>query len=126
MPWIGRLAARSRPSRSQSAWLTLEGQIASMSGVWTPWARASCGRARACEGKHEPPQPGPGERKLRTIRLSRPMPSTTAAASAPVAAVKRAISLAKVILAARKTFEATLMVSALVRSVTTAGASSGA
>ena len=116
---------RSRPSTSHSAWPRFEGQMASMSGVCTPWARASRGRARACDGKHEPPKPGPGERKPRPMRRSRPMPSTTACASAPVAAARRAISLAKVILAARKTLEATLMVSALVRSVTTTGASSG-
>ena len=42
---------------------TFEGQMASMSGAATPWPRASRGRARACEGKQEPPKPGPGRQE---------------------------------------------------------------
>ena len=60
------------------------------------------------------------------MRRSAPTPSTTSAMSAPTTAHILASSLANVILAARNTFEPTLIISAPVRWVTWMGASRGA
>ena len=77
-------------------------------------------------GKHEPPKPIPACRNFGPMRLSRPIPRATSTTSAPVSSQTLAISLMNEILVARKALEASLTISALLMSVRTSGASSGA
>ena len=76
-------------------------------------------------GKQEPPKPSPALRKRSPIRGSSPIPRATSVTSAPSSSQTLAISLMKLILVARKAFEASLIISALERSVRTIGAPSG-
>ena len=67
--------------------------------------------------KQEPPQPRPARRKRGEIRSSMPSASATTSMSAPTRSLICAISLMKLILAARKEFAAYLIVSAVASEV---------
>src|SRR5262245_66635341 len=71
--------------------------------------------------KQEPPQPTPAFRNFGPMRLSNPNPRTTSLMSAPTRSQMLAISLAKLILVARKALAAYLIISAEARSVVTTG-----
>ena len=75
--------------------------------------------AKVSFGKHEPPHPGPGFKNSKPMRLSKPIPKMTSVTSAPTASHSAAMALMKLILVAKKAFEAYLMVSAVVGSVST-------
>ena len=68
----------------------------------------------------------PACRNFGPMRSSRPMPLATSTTSAPVSSHTLAISLMNEIFVARKALEASLTISALLMSVRTSGASSGA
>ena len=75
--------------------------------------------------KQLPPQPMPALRNFGPIRSSSPIPRETSRTSAPTSSQTLAISLMKEILVARKAFEASLIISALVTSVRTSSPPSG-
>src|SRR5262249_60611129 len=71
--------------------------------------------------KQEPPQPTPAFKNFGPMRLSNPKPRTTSLMSAPTRSQMLAISLAKLILVARKALAAYLIISAEAKSVVTTG-----
>ncbi len=92
---------------------------------WYPELAASCFSADTSLLKQEPPQPSPACRNFGPIRSSRPTPRATSRTSAPTSSQTLAISLTKEIFAARKAFDASLIISALVTSVSTSSPPSG-
>jgi len=62
---------------------SLLSRAASMRGRSRPKSDATDIRARVSLGKQDPPQPGPGERKLGPILESEPSPATRSSTLAP-------------------------------------------
>src|SRR5690606_13891890 len=87
-----------------------------------PTDSATRNNAAASLGKHEPPHPGPGCKNACPIRRSSPMPSVTAAISAPTNSHNSATALTYDNFTAKKQFAAYLTISALAASVSTVGA----
>ncbi|MEY3575055.1 MAG: hypothetical protein RLZZ88_198 [Actinomycetota bacterium] len=73
-------------------------------------------------GKHEPPQPGPADKKREPIRGSRPTTRIISCTSAPAASQIFAMEFTKLKRVARKAFAACLVSSAVMMSVTMTGA----
>ena len=83
----------------------------------TPRSAARSRNARMSLGRHPPPKPTPARRKRRPILSSRPIASARSVTSAPAASQTWDTALMKLILVARKAFAATLMSSAVAKSM---------
>ena len=97
--------------------LSLTSTSVSTSRIGERASIASLVSASVSFGKHEPPKPGPGLRKRRPMRLSRPTPWATSITSPPTFSHRSAISLMNVTFIARKTLAAYLTSSAVRRVV---------